>query len=65
MKVDSWGDTALHDAAGSGHVDVVAMLMEHRANPAQASEDGETPIDKATKKGHGDTVGVLLRRSAE
>ena len=45
--VDSAGGTALHQAAYFGHADVVATLLEFRANPMQTNKEGETALDSA------------------
>jgi len=43
----TWMDTALHRAAGCGHVKVVELLLEHRADPCVKDSAGNTPLHLA------------------
>lgn len=49
---NAFGATPLHMAATRGNVDAVTLLLELGANPRQANEMGETPIDRAEVYGH-------------
>ena len=44
----SWGDTALHRAAGCGHMNVVRMLLDNGADPRVKDGAGNTPLHLAT-----------------
>ena len=41
------GFTALHEAAVSGEVEVVKLLLHHKADASICDKLGETPLDKA------------------
>ncbi len=51
--------TPLHQAAASGNLDLVALLLECGADPAARSFDGKTPFDLAVEKGQQKTADVL------
>ena len=57
------GDTALHEAAEFGHVDIVEELLNHGAKTEVESWDG-TPLCKAAREGHEGVVMVLLAKGA-
>ncbi|MCO5581459.1 hypothetical protein L7F22_035344 [Adiantum nelumboides] len=42
---DSLGRTALHLAAGMGNADMIAVLLDHHANPNAVTQEGFTSID--------------------
>lgn len=46
------GDTVLYDAAGSGNLDSVKLLLRHGANPNVASYACQLPIHRAAYEGH-------------
>lgn len=46
------GDTVLYDAAGSGNLDSVKLLLQHGANPNVASNAYQLPIHRAAYEGH-------------
>lgn len=46
------GDTVLYDAAGSGNLDSVKLLLRHGANPNVASYAHQLPIHRAAYEGH-------------
>eukprot|EP00729_Bicosta_minor_P014621 gene14621-biopygen24146 len=54
-------------AGGSGHVEVVKVLLEHHVNPNQATidEHGETAVFVAAEKGHVDVVTALVAGNAD
>ena len=44
----TWGDTALHRAAGCGHEKVVQQLLKHGADVCVKDRAGNTPLHLAT-----------------
>lgn len=46
------GDTVLYDAAGSGNLDSVKLLLQHGANPNVASYAYQLPIHRVAYEGH-------------
>ena len=46
------GDTVLYDAAGSGNLDCIELLLQHGANPNIASLACQLPIHRAAYEGH-------------
>jgi len=64
------GITALHEAAQSGDLDTVRMLLDAGADPKTRSgklddgSQGVSPRDMAQKAGHGDVVALLVSRGA-
>ena len=53
------GQTPLHLAAMSGKVEMVSMLLSHRASPAFHDTAGKLAIDYASEKQHDDIVKLL------
>ena len=53
------GDTPLHSAAYYGHLDILKFLLPLSENPNYRNKIGETPIDTARKKQHGNVVKFL------
>jgi hypothetical protein len=47
-----YGDTPLHAAAGSGHLDVVDYLLKSQADPSAQNDMGQTPLVCAAMQGH-------------
>ena len=47
-------------ASYQGHVEVVKVLLEARADKDKATDDGATPLYVASQEGHVDVVRVLL-----
>lgn len=45
--VNEHGNTGLHWAALGGHLEVVKLLLEHKATPALANEQNYVPLDLA------------------
>jgi len=64
------GDTALHRAAGKGHLKIVRLLLDHGALlEASYNRSGEipgiTPLGSAVEKNHYNTVQLLLDEGAD
>ncbi|XP_054722688.1 LOW QUALITY PROTEIN: uncharacterized protein LOC129232581 [Uloborus diversus] len=60
--------TALHIACREGHIDVVRVLIRHKANVdklTNAQQDKLTPLMLASQKGHLDIVNLLIEHSAQ
>jgi ankyrin repeat protein len=66
---DDHGHTPLYTAAGQGHKEMVAFLIEHGAevnsHPDDGSWRGETPLFKAAKNNHKAVVELLLAKGAD
>ena len=56
------GETYLHLAAHSGSLDVVKLLVAVGFDPGVTMDDGVTPLDIASVKGH-DTIAKLLMQA--
>lgn len=60
------GDTtALAAIAGSGHLEIVALLIDAGADANWRSDSGVTPLSVAGYFGHAQTVDVLLKSGAD
>ena len=60
-KRDSFGSSALHNAAIMGHPDVFAMLLSKAPTLTSAADNvGFTPLGYATLGGHGEAVSYLM-----
>jgi len=57
------GDTVLHVAAKTGNERIIRLLLQKGADPALRNEEGETPIEIATRFGHSGAE-ALMRNSA-
>ncbi|KAL3758964.1 hypothetical protein ACHAWU_003035 [Discostella pseudostelligera] len=57
--------TALHVAAGGGHVDVVLYLCKQGANVNVEDQWGGRPLDDALEKGHDKVVEILRQFGAK
>jgi FOG: Ankyrin repeat len=53
---NSRGETPLHCAAGSGHSDVVRLLLERGADPEARDVSGRTPDSYALEAGYTEVV---------
>ena len=58
----SFNDSALGEAAGKGHFDIVRYLVEQGADTEKAARDGHIPLIDASRMGHTDVVRYLLEQ---
>ncbi|XP_022611668.1 ankyrin repeat domain-containing protein 39 isoform X2 [Seriola dumerili] len=56
------GATPLHRSAYCGHLDVVRLLVHHRADPILCDDDGASPLHKAAERGHEEVCQLLLEQ---
>jgi len=63
--VDFFNDhkvTPLQEASRRGHLDIVALVLDHDANvDSYDDENGDTPLSWASLEGELDVIRVLLR----
>ena len=45
------GGTPLHEAAASGGVEIIALLLNHGVDPATVSQTGDTALSIARQRG--------------
>ena len=57
--------TPLQSAAAAGHVNIVEMLLKHRADPNIQEQGGYTPLHAAAQNGDLKTVRALLYGGAD
>ena len=57
--IDERGNTPLHGAAASGHLEVIAFLLKHQALLSLRNRDGKTPSDLAREREFPDVVRLL------
>lgn len=64
---DYAGNTALHDAALKGHLDIVRLLLDNGAiiDIRSGAADLDTPLIDAASRGHLEVVKFLLDRGAD
>jgi uncharacterized protein len=53
------GFAPLHQAAANGNAAVIALLLEHGADPAACCDQGKTPADYARERNHLDIAATL------
>ena len=61
---DSWGRTALHNAAANGHSDIVWLLLSKSASVVARDFISNTPLHRAAFHGHTSIVELLLTKGA-
>lgn len=61
---DSEGETALHEAAEEGHLEVCQYLIDNGARVNAVDDDGETPLHEAASEGRLDVVKLLFLSGA-
>jgi len=64
-RSNSSGQSALHTAAESGHLDAVKVLIEYGANKHATCEEGETPLHQASAHGHPAVAEYLLEQGCD
>ncbi len=57
-------ETFLHKAAGSGHAEVVKLLLEHGENIEAKNFIQQTPLHQASYNGYSDVVSELIDNGA-
>lgn len=63
-KEDNDGNTLLHKAAEEGNTEVVALLIEARADVRHTNKAHESPLCLAAEKGHTEVVKLLIEAGA-
>lgn len=63
-QINQSGWTALHYAAATGHLQIVAVLLEHRADLNALSPNHTTPLMMAARKGNVSVAELLLKEGA-
>jgi cytohesin len=61
---DMFGSTPLHLAAQHGHLEIAALLLDHKAVVDARDKAGKTPLHWATQSGHRDIVELLIAKGA-
>ena len=61
---NSDGRTAFYVACNSGHVEVVRLLLKHKASVNEADRYGRTALHRACQWGHVEVVNLLLEHGA-
>lgn len=64
-KRSTFGEAALHAAAGGGHKAVVEALLQAKSEPNVTSSQGRTPLSIAAGLGYTAVVETLLERGAK
>ena len=59
-----WGETPLHYAAESGHLDIMQVLLEAGADVNARTDHGGTALMSAALQGQAETVKILLDNGA-
>ena len=55
------GHTLLHVAAAGGHLKIMEMLIDAKANVAAKDDDGKTPLHFAARYGRVDAITYLMQ----
>ena len=61
---EAYGQTPMHLAAASGHLDIAKLLVERGANIELQNDNQETPLDHAAENGFLDITRFLIERGA-
>ncbi|WP_158538043.1 MULTISPECIES: ankyrin repeat domain-containing protein [Corallincola] len=64
-QYSGWDRTALIAASRNGHVEVVRLLLKHKANPNLGDAGEMTALNRSVKKGHAEVVSLLLSNGAD
>jgi ankyrin repeat protein len=64
-RIQLFGDTPMHAAAGKGHTEIVALLLEHGADANVRDQNGQAPLHDAASNGHFQVVRLLLAKGAD
>lgn len=59
------GVTSLHVAALGGHLDVVKLLLEHKADPRAKDDEDQTPLLNAVSGNYGEVAYALVENGAD
>ncbi|KAJ4448678.1 hypothetical protein ANN_00068 [Periplaneta americana] len=62
---DDMDNTALSYAARHGHVQIVTLLIDRRADCKSCNKDGDSPIFLAAEYGHVEVVRLLIERGID
>jgi serine/threonine-protein phosphatase 6 regulatory ankyrin repeat subunit B len=62
---DASGNTALHLACTSGHLDIVKQLLHYGAAVNVSNKLGRTPLHEASSNGHKEVVAILCKHKAD
>ena len=65
VNVRGWDNTALHKAAGGGHIEVVRFLVENGADVNARDKGDDTALHDAAFEGHIEVVRFLLENGAD
>ena len=55
-----YGRTPLHEASSKGHLEIVSLLLQNRAQSNARTRSGSTPLHRAASNGHKEVVLTLL-----
>jgi ankyrin repeat protein len=65
LRDETNGWTPLHSAAFYGHVDVVRLLLQYKADSNSQDSGDQIPLHKAVQNGHVDVARLLLEYGAD
>jgi cytohesin len=64
-ETNTSGDTALHLACASGHLDIVKQLLHYGAAVNVTNKMGRTPVHEASINNHEEVVTILCKHKAD